>query len=487
MFFFGCSRIIYTELAGNFEYERDKLFLQSLFNENEEIKSLGIRLLPNEVSGKKSKPPAPSFIIEARYFWEKDADTDLIIISRTPVIPREDSLAGRTNTSLASCLEGDEVLIILEELEPPFVALRVDNLAIGDPDYPLIRMGGINITAQNDKKRLVKKMHRIKEIIEAAENPLVSYTPQPFWITAGGDMMLGRGATEVLQREGAKGLFGGTAELILSSHLAMATLEGVISNRGERVPKSFNFRFSPAVAPMLKAAGFDVLLHANNHVFDYGETAFLDSLNYLKDAGIGAAGAGIDIDAASTPFEMQWENKTVRVFGLASFPRENNGWDGVNAAALENRAGMLHAGRQGAEMIKQKMNNYKEPSFNIILFHGGAEWSNRPDNNTRQLYTDLIRNGADLIIGSHPHIVQGFEWVDGKPVFWSLGNFVFSGMQNTGGGDEGLFVRLGFWEGKLLYLEPFALAVSNPKVSITPPEKLGTFYTRSRQLRQISQ
>jgi poly-gamma-glutamate synthesis protein (capsule biosynthesis protein) len=82
------------------------------------------------------------------------------------------------------------------------------------------------------------------------------------------------------------------------------------------------------------------------------------------------------------------------------------------------------------------------------------------------LYTELAESGADLIIGSHPHIVQGFEWAGGKPVFWSLGNFVFAGMENTGGGDRGLLIRLGYSGKKLVYLERFPLELTGPRTEI---------------------
>jgi poly-gamma-glutamate synthesis protein (capsule biosynthesis protein) len=119
----------------------------------------------------------------------------------------------------------------------------------------------------------------------------------------------------------------------------------------------------------------------------------------------------------------------------------------------------------------------------VILFHGGDEWSFYPGAYTRELYTNLIRSGADLIIGSHPHVVQGFEWVSGKPVFWSLGNFVFAGMENTNGGEEGLFIRLGFAGKTLVYLEPSALTLKGPRTDIAGPEGLKGFYRLSRELR----
>jgi poly-gamma-glutamate synthesis protein (capsule biosynthesis protein) len=115
-----------------------------------------------------------------------------------------------------------------------------------------------------------------------------------------------------------------------------------------------------------------------------------------------------------------------------------------------------------------------------VFFHGGNEWTTVPDIRTRAIYTDLIHSGADIIIGSHPHIVQGFEWIEGKPVFWSLGNFVFAGMDNTGGGDRGLFLRLGFLGTALVYIEPYPLALSGPRTEIAPMENLKDFYALSK-------
>jgi poly-gamma-glutamate synthesis protein (capsule biosynthesis protein) len=107
-----------------------------------------------------------------------------------------------------------------------------------------------------------------------------------------------------------------------------------------------------------------------------------------------------------------------------------------------------------------------------------------PGSSTRKIYTELIAAGADLVIGSHPHVVQGFEWVLGKPVFWSLGNYVFTGEDNTLGIEEGLFIHLGFLGDRLLYLEPYALSLSQTNSDIAPVEELEWFYTLSKRLRK---
>ena len=486
----------YVKIIGTGEYSAEKAFLESFFREGGNEEALGLRLLSGEAE-KGGK--LPSLFIEFLSSWEYEAAFGDILISRSALIPREDALAGRTNTSLAACLgrpavdsplAGRETLIPPEELAPPFVALRVEGRSLGDGDYPLIRAVGIRIKAEEGKKsekRLREKIELLRKALQEIPKPLVKDTPQPLWIVAGGDLMLGRGASEILLKEGPAGIFGGTAEMLASPALALVNLEGVISNRGQKVEKSFNFRFAPQIVPALRNAGIDAVLHANNHVYDYGEAAFLDSLSLLAKAGIGVIGAGVDDEAASQPFAFKQGEETCRVFGLASFPREQSGWDGVSAAAGPGRAGMLYAGRGGAEKIKAKLSPNGKTSLDIVLFHGGNEWSRRPDSSTRQLYTELIAAGADLIIGSHPHVVQGFEWVAGKPVFWSLGNYVFAGMEDTEEGDEGLFIRLGFWEGRLLYLEPFALTLTNARTDIATSEKLERFYARSRELRKFSE
>jgi poly-gamma-glutamate synthesis protein (capsule biosynthesis protein) len=259
--------------------------------------------------------------------------------------------------------------------------------------------------------------------------------------------------------------------LLAAADLAIVNLEGALSDRGSRVEKTFNFRFPPVMAASLRDAGIDAVLLANNHIYDFGPDAFLDTLSYLETAGIGVLGAGRDLAAAAAPFVFTRASDggsvpPVHVFGIASFPREASGWDGLRIAAGEHTPGILHAGRGGAALLKE---GFSADALDIVFFHGGNEWTAAPDARTRALYTELAAAGADIIIGSHPHIVQGFEWIQGKPIFWSLGNFVFAGMENTGGGDEGLFVRLGFWGTTLIYIEPYALALSGPRTKIKTP------------------
>jgi len=458
------------------EFEAETEFLESILK-NDNLTAHGLQFVSD------GDDLLSSIHISFITSWEYETSGEDIVISRKIFIPHDDFLSERTNTTLQECIGGSEKLIQIKDLNPPFAALRVDGLAADDEGYPLIKVTCVLIKTDDDTKnakQLSEKTALIKKTIKESAKPLYESNPELLWITAGGDTMLERGATEVLFDEGPSGIFGKTALMLKSSDLALINLEGVVSSLGQKVPKSYNFRFIPEVADALKNTGIDAVLHANNHVFDYGEEAFLDSLKNLKNAGIGVVGAGVDDEEASEPFVFTKGDQICRVFGIASFPRERNGWDGENAAAGSGRAGMLHARRGGVEKLKQKL--LPDP-LDIILFHGGAEWSTEPDASTRRLYTDLIASGADLVIGTHPHEVQGFEWVQGKPVFWSLGNYIFGGMNGFFTGDEGLFIRLGFYHGKLLYIEPFPLFLNDIRTDIVTQDKLKTFYERSRKLR----
>ncbi|WP_461251875.1 CapA family protein, partial [Treponema sp. R8-4-B8] len=83
---------------------------------------------------------------------------------------------------------------------------------------------------------------------------------------------------------------------------------------------------------------------------------------------------------------------------------------------------------------------------------------------------------------SHPHTVQGFEWLDGKLVFWSLGNYVFAGMGGLDGGEEGLLIRLGYMGKTPVYFEPVPVQLKGPRSDIGKAEQLNRFYSLSREL-----
>jgi poly-gamma-glutamate synthesis protein (capsule biosynthesis protein) len=435
-------------------------------------------------------------------------------LSRTCLVPRALPWEETAGISAAEAtrifgrkVSPDSGIIPLGDLGPPYVGRRVDGLDAADPAYPLVLLKGLQFEGKvslsegenkNESKKLWEKIDELSELIMArlrAENsrppeasavPVPRYEERPrlYRIAAGGDAMLSRGVPEILLKEGPEAVMGGTAALAGAADLSLLNLEGAVTLRGEPAKKTYTFRFDPAVIRVLADSGFDAALAANNHAFDYGPAGFLDTLDHLKGAGLYALGAGRDINAAAAPFVTGPEQFPVRVFGLASFGRERNGWDGLDHAADDALPGMLHAGKRGAELIRAQMEllNNNRKGLEIVFFHGGEEYADYPNGDTRALYTNLVEAGADLVIGTHPHVEQGFEWVKGRPVFWSLGDYIFDGMDDTPGGDKGIFIVLGFLETTLVYMDVYPVFMDGPRTVISPDTQLERFYRLTKEL-----
>jgi len=470
------------------EFTEEREYIEKIISQPDFQKKFKFRLIqenetPEPEGTKKARADNSSnLLIEFAASWRQ---AEGIPVSKTWFVPRENPLAARTGTSFAACLDGGETLVPIEEIAPPYTGLLVDGLCVTDDDYPLVRYVSIRIRIADDKVgkkiRLLKKIAALETSLAHAQMPLTRNAPSVVWICAAGDLMLDRGSGNILIDEGAEGILGKTADYFKRSDLNLVNLEGAVSNRGAKVAKSYNFRFDPQTVPPLKAAKINAVLLANNHIFDYGETAFLDTLEHLENNEIAILGAGRNIITAAAPFVFSTERLEIRVFGIASFPRERTGWDGASVSAAADKPGMLFTGRDSIDILKKNFVK-KDGVLNVLLFHGGHEWTWKPDPNTRSLYTDLARSGADLIIGSHPHTVQGFEWLDGKLIFWSLGNYVFAGMNGLDGGEEGLLIRLGYSGKTLIYFEPVPVQLKGPRSDIGSEEQLRRFYALSREL-----
>ncbi|MDL2229764.1 CapA family protein, partial [Treponema sp. OttesenSCG-928-L16] len=244
------------------EYPRESGIVRELFQDETVLSELGIRMY----GGKD--PDKAEIQIRFHSSWEHEDDFGGIVLSRDILVPWEGGLSERTDTSLEACLGGEEALISLEELFPPRRALRVGGMDLSDPAYPLIKLAGISIRISRDKFQ--DKADALGELLSKRGEAADREQTDILWLAAGGDVMLGRGAWEILSREGPEGIFGKSASLLAEAGLALINLEGALSFRGEAVQKSYNFRFPPAAAAALKAAGVDAVLLANNHAFDWG-------------------------------------------------------------------------------------------------------------------------------------------------------------------------------------------------------------------------
>lgn len=199
--------------------------------------------------------------------------------------------------------------------------------------------------------------------------------------------------------------------------LVFANLESCISLRGKPEKKKYTFRGRPEFLTAMKKAGVTAVSVANNHAADYGLTSLYDTLNYLKREGIYFSGAGKKLFITEIP----WQGYKV---GFLSFSRviPTTAW-----IADENKTGIWSLYdpyvSKTLKFIRENNNKY---DLLIVSVHWGRELDLTPNKGEVKLAKALVDAGADVIMGHHPHVVQKYEIYHGKPIFYSLGNFIFT-------------------------------------------------------------
>jgi Bacterial capsule synthesis protein PGA_cap len=239
-----------------------------------------------------------------------------------------------------------------------------------------------------------------------------------------GDVMLADGPGRLIRKGGNP--FGPTARSLADADVRVANLECVVATAGKALDKPWTFRAHPRVLPLLKRH-VDVVSLANNHSGDFGPKAFADMLRRLEAAGLPYFGGGRDLRQAHQPLII--ERKGIRIALLAydeMFPRvfeAGPDWPGVAWSEDQQVAFDIRQARLKADVV-------------IPYMHWGQEHEPQAHARQRQLARLMIDAGADAVVGTHPHVVQDVERYRGKPIFYSLGNFVFDGFSsrdnNTG-------------------------------------------------------
>lgn len=275
-------------------------------------------------------------------------------------------------------------------------------------------------------------------------------------ITAVGDISLGRGVgSRIVSLHGSDFTycFGKVREYLNKADLTFGNLESPISDRGTpSTYKPINLRNSTKSFEAIKFAGFDILNLATNHMMDYGAQALFDTLDILKANGIAFAGAGENIEQARRPAIIEIKGRKIGMLAYTdmAYIRFSNSED--FPAARSDKPGV--APRE-EKIIKEDVEKLRDNvDILIVSFHWGIEESFAIANEQRQLAHELLDLGADMIIGHHPHQFQGIEIYKGKPIMYSLGNFLFD--QNDPENQETFIVNMEY-EGttlKRLYAIP---------------------------------
>ncbi len=236
-------------------------------------------------------------------------------------------------------------------------------------------------------------------------------------ILAVGDVNLGRAVGQAILGGDTAYPFAAVSDTFATYDVVFANLESCLSDqKGETQDPVYNLVFTgpPAGAWSLKRAGVNLVSTANNHALDYGLRARVETMRNLDSAGIAYAGTSPDSSRLHGPALLFRRGFRIGLFACTDIMnREGSGWKRTVAAA-------------DTGVLLPKIRAWRDSlDLMIVSYHGGDEYAEKPSRRTRQFAEAVIRAGADLFLGHHPHVPYGIESHDGKLVVHSLGNFVF--------------------------------------------------------------
>jgi poly-gamma-glutamate capsule biosynthesis protein CapA/YwtB (metallophosphatase superfamily) len=253
----------------------------------------------------------------------------------------------------------------------------------------------------------------------ACTSPITdSSSVEPIHMVFGGDIVLGNSyVVEHIPKDWEQRYFAGVRDILKKSDMAFGNFEDTLtdfekSSKNTASGTKYAFRSPPHYAELLYQEGFRVLNVANNHANDFGETGFRDTVANMRSAGIAVAG-----------LKDQTATLSIRGLNIA-----------VLGFAYLNRFNMVQDIEEDAERVRQAK---AQGAYVIVTFHGGAEgssaiWNDNAEEeflgenrgNTVAFSRAMIDAGADLVVGHGPHVLRAAECYQGKPIVYSLGNFV---------------------------------------------------------------
>ncbi|MEI7741322.1 MAG: CapA family protein [bacterium] len=223
-------------------------------------------------------------------------------------------------------------------------------------------------------------------------------------ITVLGDMMLDRGVAAQIKKTGFEKMFTAFRDgaKFETSDLVIANLEGNFAAKRIKTSKTIAFRFDPLLASELKWLGIDAVSLANNHILDMGKKGFTDTQKTLEDNEVYFFGTAASAERASW-YTVTAGNKKVALVGF-----------NTTFGALPNKdvKATMKEARASADIV-------------LVIVHWGNEYKTKHAISQETFAKLLIDNGADAVVGMHPHVIQDIGVYKTKPIFYSLGNFVF--------------------------------------------------------------
>jgi|ERR1035437_2431094 poly-gamma-glutamate synthesis protein (capsule biosynthesis protein) len=256
---------------------------------------------------------------------------------------------------------------------------------------------------------VIDSISQIAVISPSTIPSLQTVSPPSLTILIAGDIMLDRHIRAVGEKKGYDSLFASTTGLFKNEDVVVANLEGPVTSSSSRTllqngrtTASLAFTFATSSPEALVHAGIQLVSLANNHTDNYGRSGFDETLSWLDAAGLGYFG---------NPWNDSGTEKIISKNGITIAFVGYNAFGGGTGAFKRVKDDVARLSAAG--------------NFVVVMPHWGEEYVSYPSDEVRAQAKALVGAGASAIIGSHPHVIGDHEFIQGVPVFYSLGNFIF--------------------------------------------------------------
>jgi poly-gamma-glutamate capsule biosynthesis protein CapA/YwtB (metallophosphatase superfamily) len=335
--------------------------------------------------------------------------------------------------------------------------------ARSDPETPKVPLAASSVVAP-----MALAAAPPSSLVAASSEPVPAAAPAPgaaapepsFVLAAGGDVNFGRECGQSILKDAGYDPFSDLGAAWRAADARFVNLESQLSDQ-HGVTQSPRHRLiftgPPGGADVLSRAEISLVSTANNHAWDYGKSALLETILNLERAAVPFAGTGRDLESAYRPAVLQKNGLSLALFAVTHV------WNQPPFASHEGRGFVAWADidklRAGIERARG------EHDFVIVSYHGGEEYEHAPVERTQRFVAAVMALGVDAVIGHHPHVPQGVGWVAGRPIVYSLGNLVFAGHSDKPWTLQSFFARLELRRGAPPALSacPFALEGHRPR------------------------
>jgi len=358
-------------------------------------------------------------------------------VSNFKFVNSREALTKKVNTGMTAILRWNEVT-------PNFKTLSYEDQYLWDKD---------NTSNYALKTKVILKKENT-ENLEFFPNKITK-------INFVGDIMLSRHVNTQMKRKGYDYPWEKVQEIIGDADITFANLEVPISDLAPSPSSGMSFIAAEKNIPYLKAAGIDIVSVANNHSANFGNRVFKDSLKNLRTAGIEVCGGGLTaneardsviLDNGEISFGFLCQSAVVGSL-FADKDTEGVSYLGIEPWYRDENTSI-------ANLMSDISKTKKKADICIISPHWGVEYKHVPNNSQQKFAREAVTTGADLVIGTHPHVVQSVEYYDDGFIAYSLGNFIFD-QEWSQATREGIMISSYFYDKKHVTSNLIPLLISD--------------------------